>query len=115
MDIPTDPNAIYRLPGPRPDVYSSPQPPPMDGSPTDEPGPVERALREDLSAIQATSRLSGTLIASALALAHAMDRASADKIASIGKEFREHLKRIEELSGDDDDSVQHRADLSTPV
>lgn len=83
--------------------------------PLDEPGPVERALREDLSAIQATSRLSGTLIASALALAHAMDRASADKIASIGKEFREHLKRIEELSGDDDDSVQHRADLSTPV
>lgn len=103
--------------GPGGQVILSEPPSPVGSAdePDDLPGPVERALREDLSAIQATSRLSGTLIASALALAHAMDRASADKIASIGKEFREHLKRIEELSGDDDDSVQHRADLSTPV
>lgn len=83
---------------------------------TDSPfGPVERALREDLTRLKTTAHLGTTLIASATALAQAMDRAQPDKIASIGREFREHLKRIEELSGDDNASVQHSSNLSTPV
>lgn len=78
-------------------------------------GPVERALREDVSRLKTTAHFGTTLLASATALAQAMDRAQPDKIASIGREFREHLKRIEELSGDDDSTVQHRSSLSTPV
>lgn len=85
-----------------------------DGSVT-EIGPVERALREDLSRLKTTAHFGTTLLASATALAQAMDRAQPDKIASIGREFREHLKRIEDLSGDDNESVQHRSSLSTPV
>ena len=85
-----------------------------DGSVT-EIGPVERALREDLSKLTTTANFGTTLLASATALAQAMDRAQPDKIASIGREFREHLKRIEDLSGDDNESVQHTANLSTPV
>jgi hypothetical protein len=78
-------------------------------------GPVERALREDVSRLKTTAHFGTTLLASATALAQAMDRAQPDKIASIGREFREHLKRIEELSGDDNATVQHRSSLSTPV
>lgn len=85
-----------------------------DGTET-EIGPVERALREDLSRLKTTANFGTTLLASATALAQAMDRAQPDKIASIGREFREHLKRIEDLSGDDNESVQHRSNLSTPV
>lgn len=85
-----------------------------DGEQTDV-GPVERALREDLSKLSTTANFGTTLLASATALAQAMDRATPDKIASIGREFREHLKRIEDLSGDDNESVQHRSNLSTPV
>ena len=85
-----------------------------DGSETDV-GPVERALREDVSRLKTTAHFGTTLLASATALAQAMDRAQPDKIASIGREFREHLKRIEDLSGDDNESVQHTANLSTPV
>lgn len=85
-----------------------------DGTETDF-GPVERALREDVSRLKTTAHFGTTLLASATALAQAMDRAQPDKIASIGREFREHLKRIEELSGDDNESVQHRSSLSTPV
>jgi hypothetical protein len=78
-------------------------------------GPVERALRADVGALNTTSRLARTLIASATALAQAMDRAAPDKVASIGKELREHIKRIEEEAGDTDDSSNHRSSLSTPV
>jgi hypothetical protein len=85
-----------------------------DGSQT-EIGPVERALREDLSRLKTTAHFGTTLLASATALAQAMDRAVPDKIASIGREFREHLKRIEDLTGDDDSTIQHTANLSTPV
>lgn len=78
-------------------------------------GPVERALREDVARLKTTAHFGTTLLASAMALAQAMDRAQSDKIAGIGREFREHLKRIEELSGDDNATVQHRSSLSTPV
>lgn len=85
-----------------------------DGTETDI-GPVERALREDVGRLKTTANFGTTLLASATALAQAMDRCHPDKIASIGREFREHLKRIEELSGDDNESAQHRSNLSTPV
>lgn len=78
-------------------------------------GPVERAFRADLGSMTVRGRLAGTLVASATALAQAMDRATPDKISAIGREFREHIKRIEEEAGDDDDTTDHRANLSTPV
>jgi hypothetical protein len=78
-------------------------------------GPVEWALRRDLAQLKSGGQLAGTLIASATALAQAMDRAQPDKIAGIGRELREHVKRIEEQAGDDDDTRDHRANLSTPV
>lgn len=85
-----------------------------DGTET-EFGPVERALRADVGTLNTTSRLAGTLIASATALAQAMDRATPDKVAGIGRELREHIKRIEEEAGDTDDDSRHRSSLSTPV
>lgn len=78
-------------------------------------GPVERALRADVGTLNTTSRLAGTLIASATALAQAMDRATPDKVAQLGRELREHIKRIEEEAGDDDNDSGHRASLSSPV
>lgn len=85
-----------------------------DGTET-EFGPVERALRADVGTLNTTSRLAGTLIASATALAQAMDRATPDKVAGIGRELREHIKRIEEEAGDTDDDSSHRSNLSSPV
>lgn len=87
----------------------------LDDGSESEIGPVERALREDLSRLKTTAHFGTTLLASATALAQAMDRAHPDKIASVGREFREHLKRIEDLSGDDDSTTQHTSNLSTPV
>lgn len=95
----------------RPDG-SEPLREPAEEDPT---GPVERALRVDLSRLRLTGQLAGTLVASAVALAQAMDNAPADKIAGIGRELREHVKRIEEIAGDDDDTQRYRTDLSTPV
>ena len=78
-------------------------------------GPVERALRADIGTLTVRGRLAGTLVASATALAQAMDRAAPDKISAVGRELREHIKRIEEEAGDDDDTTEHRSNLSTPV
>ncbi len=78
-------------------------------------GPVERALRGDLGSLKQTARFGATLLASATALAQALDRAQPDKIAAIGREFREHVKRLEEIAGDDDSTSGHKSDLSTPV
>lgn len=106
-----DPDRYQGITGDAPEIHTWV----LEDGTQSEIGPVERALRRDLGSLQTNTRLSTTLIASATALAQAMDRALPDKIAAIGREFREHLKRIEEMSGDNDEDATHKSDLSSPV